>query len=70
MCMVATAHAYYNVQHGRILHSCSMEHYYYAHLEYRINMDIAGAIFSKMNVFQYLQSVNRLPTTDEPTSQS
>ena len=36
MRMVATAHVYYNVQYGRILHSCSMENLYYAHLEYRI----------------------------------
>jgi len=32
MCMVATAHAYYNVQYGRILHSCSMKHYILPHL--------------------------------------
>ena len=31
--VVATAHAYYNVQYGRILHSSSMEHLYYANLE-------------------------------------
>ena len=36
MCMVATADACYNVQYGRMLQSCSMEHYYYAHLECRI----------------------------------
>ena len=40
MRMVATVHAYYNVQYGRILHSCSMEHLYYAHLGYRINASI------------------------------
>ena len=44
MRMVATAHAYYNMQYGRILHSCSMEHLYYAHLEYKINSSIGWTL--------------------------
>ena len=40
MRMFATVHVYYNVQYRRILHSCSMEHLYYAHLEYRIQVFI------------------------------
>ena len=40
------------------------------HCSNKINMDIPGTTFSKMNALQYLQSVNRLPTPDEATSQS
>ena len=58
MHMVATVHAHYNVQYGRILHSCSMEHLYYAHINIVTSIICVVSDFKSINHFTIHTSWN------------